>query len=114
MQKIRKVLCNDFFFSNLKNLILGPLWVYFGPETSKKILPQKSCGHQFFIKLEKPHFGTILAPFGSKRCCDFFQKIRQIPHRFHIRFFGKYLAPSLKLNDTLTSCKNKFFEKFGE
>ena len=66
MQQIRKFPCIDL--KNLKNQILGM--------EKKPQKNQKNHECQFWIKLEKPHFGPILVTFDSKTSkLDFFQKI---------------------------------------
>ena len=61
-----------WFFILPKTLILGPVWVSFGLKTSNKSLPKKVLKNyqnsmwQFFIQLEKPHFGSIFGHFGPK------------------------------------------------
>lgn len=63
----------------MKNFILSPPWLHFGPKTSKQKVNEinftsacyynfmqknrKNFMHQFLIKLEKSYFGLILASF---------------------------------------------------
>ena len=53
MQKITKISCIDFL-QNLENLIFGP---FLPPKYQEN---HKNFTSRIFIKLEKPHFGSLI------------------------------------------------------